>query len=100
LKITDGITDKELNRSKVSYKSSVLMSLENSTARARTLGRQLQHFGKYIPFSESLELIESITLDDIKDTAQDVFSSAITVAGLGKCENIYDFEKIKSKFSK
>ena len=100
LKITDGITEQELNRAKVSYKSSVLMSLENSNARARVLGRQIQHFGKHIPFSESIDLINSLSLDDIKKTAQRIFSSKITVAGLGKCDGIYDFEKIKSKFSK
>ena len=100
LKITDGITDQELNRAKVSYKSSVLMSLENSTARARVLGRQMQHFSKHIPFDESIELINSITLDDIKNTAERIFSSKLTVTGLGKCNEIYDMEKIKSKLSK
>ena len=70
LKITDGITEQELNRAKISYKSSVLMSLENSNARARVLGRQMQHFGKHIPFAESIELINSLSLDDIKKTAQ------------------------------
>ena len=40
------------------------------TARARVLGRQMQHFGKHIPFSESINLIESITLEDIKNTAK------------------------------
>ena len=76
------------------------MSLENSTARARVLGRQMQHFGKHIPFSESIELIESLSLDDIKNTAQKIFSSKITVAGLGKCEGIYDLDTIKLKLSK
>ena len=100
LKITDGITEQELSRAKVSYKSSVLMSLENSTARARVLGRQMQHFGKHIPFNDSIELINSISLSDIKETAKRIFSSKITVAGLGKCNGIYDFEKVKSKLSK
>ncbi len=100
LKITDGITPQELNRAKVSYKSSMLMSLENSTARARILGRQMQHFGKHIPFSESISMIESISLEDIKETAKKVFSSNLTITGLGKCENLYDYEKIQSKISK
>ncbi|MCR5506897.1 MAG: insulinase family protein [bacterium] len=100
LKICDGITEREFERAKISYKSSVLMSLENSTARARVLGRQMQHFGKHIPFSESIQLIESLSLDDIKNTAQKIFSSKITVAGLGKCEGIYDLDTIKLKLSK
>ena len=100
LKITDGITEQELNRAKISYKSSMLMSLENSTARARILGRQMQHFGTHIPFSESISIINSISCDDIRQTANNIFSSNITITGLGKCESIYDAKKIKSKISK
>lgn len=96
----DGISQRELDRAKVNYKSNVLMSLENSTARARVLGRQMQHFGKHIPFSESIKLIESITLEDIKNTAKKIFSSGITAVALGKCQDIYDMEKIKTKLSK
>ncbi len=96
----DGISQRELDRAKVNYKSSVLMSLENSTARARVLGRQMQHFGEHIPFSESINLIESITLEDIKNTAKNIFSSGITAVALGKCENIYDMDTIKTKLSK
>ena len=100
LKITDGITEQELNRAKVSYKSSVLMSLENSTARARVLGRQMQHFGKHIPFDESIGLISSVSLDDIKATAKRIFSSKITLTALGKCDGIYDMDVVKSKLLK
>lgn len=96
----NGITERELNRAKINYKSSVLMSLENSNARVRVLGRQMQHFGKHIPFSESIELIDSITLNDIKNTAHNIFSSKITAVALGKCENIYDMDTIKLKLSK
>ena len=73
----EGITEREFERAKIGYKSSLLMSLESSTMRARILGRQMQHFGKYIPFSDSVALIETITMDDIKRTAEKIFSSDI-----------------------
>ena len=100
-KICDkGILEKELERAKINYKASMLMSLENSNIRARILGRQMQYFGKYIPFEESVKIIESISLDDIKRTAEKIFSSKITAVALGNCNDIYDMDNIKNKLSK
>ncbi len=92
----NGITEKEFLRAKAGYKSSILMSLENSMIRARSLGKQMQHFGKYIPLSETINLLDSIKINDIQKTAQKIFSSKITAAALGKCSDIYDLNKIDS----
>ena len=96
----EGITEREFERAKIGYKSSLLMSLESSTMRARILGRQIQHFGKYIPFSDSVQLIETITMDDIKRTAEKIFSSDMVAVALGKCNDIYDMDKIRKLFIK
>ena len=60
----------------------------------------MQYFGKYIPFEESVKIIESISLDDIKRTAETIFSSKITAVALGNCNDIYDMDNIKNKLSK
>lgn len=95
-----GITEKELNRAKISYKSSLLMSFESTSVRMRMLGRQMQHYGKIIPQSENVELIESISLQDIIDTANRVFSTAPTITYLGNVSDVYDMDTVKSKLSK
>lgn len=96
----NGITEKELNRAKISYKSSLLMGLESTSVRMRMLGRQMQHYGKIISMEENVELIESISIQDIIDTANRVFSSTPTVAYLGNVSDVYDMDTIKSKLSK
>lgn len=96
----EGITEQEFNRAKVGYKSSLLMSLESATARARILGRQMQHFDHHIPFEDSVKLVDSITMDDIKRTANKIFSSNITAVALGNCDDVYDMDTIKSRLSK
>ena len=101
LKVCDsGITEKELERAKIGYKASLLMSLENTNIRARILGRQMQHFGKFIPFEDSIHLIESINLEDIRNTARKIFTSKITAVALGNCKNIYSMDKISGKLFK
>ncbi|MBD5398617.1 insulinase family protein [bacterium] len=96
----NGITEKELERAKVSYKASLLMGLESTSVRMRMLGRQMQHYGKLIPISENVELIDSISLQDIIMTANRVFSSTPTVTYLGNVSDVYDMDTIKSKLLK
>lgn len=94
--LNDGITQKELDRAKIGYKSGLLMSLENTRSRARILGSYMQNYKKVIPFSESISLIESIGLEDIKNIAKKIFSSKPTVTYLGNTKGVYDMEKITS----
>lgn len=96
----DGITKKELDRAKISYKAGLLMGLESTSVRMRMLGRQMQHFNKIIPNEESVALIESITLDDIVNVANKVFSTKPTVAYFGNVANVYDMDTVESKLSK
>ncbi len=96
----EGITQAELDRAKINYKSSVLMSLESNNVRARVLARQMLHFNKPIPFAESIEMINAIELDDIKRTAKRIFSSKLTFTALGKVNDIYDSDTVNRKLFK
>ena len=42
----------------------------------------------------------TITMDDIKRTANKIFSSNITAVALGNCDDVYDMDTIKSRLSK
>ena len=96
----NGMTQKELDRAKISYKAGLLMGLESTSVRMRMLGRQILHFNKIIPNEESVALIESITLEDIVNVANRVFKTAPTITYLGNVENVYDMDTIKDKLSK
>ena len=96
----NGISQKELDRAKITYKSGMLMSLESPSARMRLIGRQLQHYNRIIPNKESIEMIDSISLDDVRNVANDIFSSIPTIAFVGNGDNLYNFDEVKSKLSK
>lgn len=96
----NGISQKELDRAKVNYKAGLLMTLENPSSRMRLIGRQLQHYNRIIPNKESFEILQDISLNDIREFAQSIFSSRPTIASVGKVDNIYDFDTISSKLSK
>lgn len=64
------VSEEELARAKSQMKAGMLMSLENSSAVAEKLARQLLLFNRYMPVDEMVEYIEAVTADDILKTAQ------------------------------
>jgi len=74
---------KEINRVRAFYKSSLLLSLESTSARAKYLGGTLLNYGRLIPASESLDMIDSITAKDVMIAARRMFGSAETLSVLG-----------------
>jgi predicted Zn-dependent peptidase len=74
----------ELRRSKDQLKGSLMLSLESSTARMSNLARQEMYFEHFFTMDELLEKIESVTVEELKDLANEFFrteSIAVTVLG-------------------
>lgn len=85
----DGVTDAELRLAKDQIKASILLSLEDSSARATTLARQEIFYGKQIPVEETLERLESVTAKDIKKLANTFFVTGnISLAALGNLKGL------------
>jgi predicted Zn-dependent peptidase len=72
----------ELRRAKDHLKGSVMLSLENTSARMSHLARQEMAFGHHISFDDMLAEIEAVSADDVQRVAKDLFRDADIVASV------------------
>jgi predicted Zn-dependent peptidase len=73
----------ELDRAKAQAKAGLLMGLESIATRCDHLGRQIQIHGRAVPPSESVALIDAVTVDDARKAGQAALSGPMAVASVG-----------------
>lgn len=93
--VNEKVTLKELNRAKVQLKASMLMALESSSSTAEVIARQMLLHNKVIPTDDIVAKIDAVTLDDILQAAQFLFSSNPTYTLLGDLKSYPSYEKIQ-----
>ncbi|MDR1009389.1 MAG: insulinase family protein [Rickettsiales bacterium] len=94
-----GVSDKEIARAKATYKSSLLMSLENSSARAKHIARCMQLFKRVVPAAETVSLIDSIGPGDIAQASARIFSGRMSITLLGRAKGMPDEAGVRAIFS-
>ncbi|SCU88053.1 LADA_0E07888g1_1 [Lachancea dasiensis] len=77
------LTEEEVSRAKNQLKSSLLMNLESKLVELEDLGRQVQLHERKIPIKEMIASIEKVTVDDIRRTAEMVFTGKVRNKGQG-----------------
>lgn len=91
----DKVSDKELNRVKVQLKASILMALESSSSTAEVIARQRLIHGRVIPTNEIVERIESVTKEDIRSIAQQIFTQKPTYTLLGNLKEYPSYDELQ-----
>lgn len=69
-KLSDGITEEELNRAKVGLKSSLIMRSESSMNRAASIGGDYNLIGRVRSLEEVKRNIDAITVDSVIESLQ------------------------------
>ena len=97
-KATETIIDEEVVRVRNQIRAGLLMSLESPSSRAGQLARQQILWGRTIPLQETVERINRITADRVKQVARQVFSSGeASLAGIGPVARLPDFKSITAQ---
>ncbi|MVT00518.1 pitrilysin family protein [Devosia marina] len=92
---TETITDEEVVRVRNQIRAGLLMSLESPSARAGQLARQQILWGRPIEMHETVERINRITAQRVRDVAEQIFTSGTpTLAGIGPISRLADVESI------
>ena len=78
-----GITLDELERGKGQLRGSLVMGLEDASARMTRIGKSELVPGGLKSIDETLAHIDAVTLDDVHEAAQQVFTPESTLAVIG-----------------
>lgn len=94
-KATETITEEEVARVRNQIRASLLMSLESPSARAGQIARQQILWGRTIPLQETVDRINRITADRVKEIARQVFDTdTISLAGTGPVSRLPAYDEI------
>jgi predicted Zn-dependent peptidase len=95
---TQDITEDEVVRVRNQIRAGLLMSLESPSARAGQLARQQILWGRTIPLQETVERIERITADRVKQIAGQIFTNgSLSLAGVGPVTNLPEYDTIADR---
>ena len=95
---TQSITDEEVIRVRNQIRAGLLMSLESPSSRAGQLARQQILWGRTIPLQETVDRINRITADRVKQIASQIFGgSNVSIAGIGPVGKLPDYDAIVSR---
>jgi predicted Zn-dependent peptidase len=78
-----GLTDDELERAKSHMRGSLVLSVEDTSARMNRLGKSEIAHGEVITLDELLERIDAVTAEDAREVAEEVLTRprSLTVIG-------------------
>ena len=87
--VRDGVREDELDLHKDQARASILLSLEDSAARAGALAQSELVMGRQISVEETLAGIDAVTAGEIRDLAREYFSSdSLAFAALGDLDGV------------
>ena len=88
--VRNGITADELDLAKQQARASILLSLEDSAARAASLASSEMTHGRQISVEETLEKVDAVTIDETLELGREYFRTEnVAFAALG------DLKKLK-----
>ena len=91
------ISEQEMNKAKKQIRAGLLMSSENPMARMNQIARQVSIYGRVIDINETLNKIESINLNHIKEFIEKTFiPEKMTISALGAIKTLRAKENILS----
>lgn len=98
-KLPATISEEELTRAKAQIKSSTVMALESTAARAEQLGNQMLMVGHPVPVEEQIARIDALTVDDMAALARKIFSGPLTMAGIGPLGYLESYDGVRRRLA-
>lgn len=99
--VSNEVYDDEMQRAIVSIKTDIIMAYEDPDSRAAIISRDYSVFGRFVPLSEILSKIESITLADISQFIRNMLikncksdTGIITLSTIGPISSLQSYDGI------
>ncbi len=96
--LSEGVTEKEVERTQKLIKSSLYLGMESATNRMSRLGRTMLMYGKIIPVEEIIDKVLVVTSQDVNELAHSMLNhNSLSLAAIGAPEVL---PKVEEEFVK
>ncbi|KLU88711.1 mitochondrial-processing peptidase subunit beta [Magnaporthiopsis poae ATCC 64411] len=100
-RLSQNVTEAEVERAKAQLKASILLSLDGTTAVAEDIGRQIVTTGRRTSPAEIERIIDGITEKDVMSFAQrKLWDQEVAVSAVGSIEGLFDYPRIRADMSR
>lgn len=96
-KITENITDEEMNRAKNQYEANIKMSNEDPYGRSYGAIVDLFNYGRIVTDEEIMKIVNSLTKQDVLVAMKEILNGKPTLAVYGNVSSV-DIEYLKKEF--
>jgi len=95
----NSISEKEISRGKAQLKTSLMMSRESAFRRCESAARQLLFFNRVIEPSEIITKIDNVNKSTVKNVAESIIKTPISVASIGPIKHLEYLDKIQNRIN-
>jgi predicted Zn-dependent peptidase len=93
------LTEDEIGRTRAQLKASLLMGLESSSSRVEHFANHMLIYGRPLPSSEIIGLIDAVDRDAVARVARRIFAAPPTFAALGPIGKVEPFDRIAGRLA-
>ena len=100
LSLIENIDEDEINRTKAQIKAGLVMSLESASGRCDQIARQFFAFGSVPDISHFVEMVDAVSIDDVKRLAGSVFNCPKPAfAAVGDLSGLASYDQMAARFA-
>ncbi|TLD33913.1 hypothetical protein PspLS_01302 [Pyricularia sp. CBS 133598] len=100
-RLSQSVSEAEVERAKAQLKASILLSLDGTTAVAEDIGRQIVTTGRRMNPAEIERVIDAVTAKDVMSFAQrKLWDKDVAVSAVGSIEGLFDYARIRGDMSR
>src|SRR5271170_6136957 len=100
-KLSQNVSQVQVERAKAQLKASILLSLDGTTAVAEDIGRQIITTGRRMGPEEIERVVGAITEKDVMSFAQrKLWDQDVAVSAIGSIEGLLDYNRIRNDMSR
>jgi processing peptidase subunit beta len=100
-RLSQNVTQAEVERAKAQLKASILLSLDGTAAVAEDIGRQLITTGRRLNPAEVERAVNAVTEQDVMNFAKTkIWDRDIAISAVGKIEGLFDYMRIRADMSR
>ncbi|MBT5809831.1 MAG: insulinase family protein, partial [Rhodospirillaceae bacterium] len=97
--LVDTIDEYEVKRARNQLKSGTLMGLESTSSRCEQIAQQMLIYGRRIPLSEQVALIDAVDVAAVAKVADRIFSGRPTLAAIGPVDNLMAYDDLRGRLA-